>query len=257
MATDGHKIESAGPYLYAAHMAATTDTVNYTLHPALTGVEIIIKVAFYVGFDTSTTINTETNVVTYTGKNLFLVCKQWNKALCIAATIGDPPMREIIQSTYLPAIPAPFYNLLSFQQKAMIGNYTVVDGDLVVKKLKTCYRMSWPDIIKHCKTNKEMTRWLLSEVYNNMIDKKSMPPRSEYLKYLYKHFEAYRKYASSPSPPPPSLYAILLAGPVHYHLSDVFGTVLACPVSIIPRGRDIKREIDIEMDTLFGLLSDN
>ncbi len=45
-------------------------------------------------------------------------------------------MREAAQRTYIPAVPATYYDLMSFKQKATLSNYFVTDGAWVALTLK-------------------------------------------------------------------------------------------------------------------------
>ncbi len=115
-----------------------------------------------------------------------------------AAEIMDPYLQKAAQHTHIPAIPATYYNLLSFKQKAIIPNYFMRDGGFTVKLFKTQYLVSWPAIVDHCKADRELAAWALPILPTlQFIHNEAHITMYDCIRCAFSHFESYRRHVSS------------------------------------------------------------
>ncbi len=82
---------------------------------------------------------------------------------------------------------------MSPKQQISIGPYFVGDKDWTISLIKRQYKMPWGEILKHCKADRELARWALGDaLHASTVWSESTI--GVFMRHLFMHFEAYRKY---------------------------------------------------------------
>ncbi len=235
-------------------------------HIVLSEPRVIARIVAHMGLDTILTIVHRMDTaskdsgsgptIIYMGMEMLLICKVRLKSLLIAITIEDDYLREAITHAYTPAIPAAYYGLMSLKQKAILGNYFTKSNMLTADTLKHQYRMSWGNIMGHCKEDGAFARWLLGIGLHDSRSPYSTP--SVYLPHLVKNLEAYRMYLLQMQGTSLTIDKGRLSKPYWYDFHDNYGTVLLGDIEVtfdgIAYGQSFVDEVRGLLDAAVGAI---
>ncbi len=156
---------------------------------------LIVNIVSWVPWDT--VMKTDEARIRYLGIGLLQICKRWTQAIHGGVLAVNSSLVRATEQSYIPAIPAIYYDLMTLRQKIIIPNYYFTKDIhvTVATSFKEQYRIQWGTIVDHCEADRELAAWALASL-PSYCGEFTQDAARQSLGLLFGHFEAFRTYVA-------------------------------------------------------------